>query len=68
MKGRQPRPFFEVHMIIKCDKHIEASLDDGLTVTTFAPGDKIDVPDWVGEMAVKHYGAVEVKAAKKAKE
>lgn len=55
-------------MIIKCDKHIEASLDDGLTVTTFEPGDKIDVPDWVGEMAVKHYGAVEVKAAKKAKE
>lgn len=55
-------------MIIKCDKHIEASLDDGLTVTTFEPGDKIDVPDWVGETAIKHYGAVEVKAAKKAKE
>ena len=55
-------------MLIKCDHHIEASLDDGLTVTTFAPGDKIDVPDWVGEMAIKHYGAEEVKPTKKAKE
>lgn len=55
-------------MIIKCDSHIEASMDDGLTVTTFEPGDKIDVPDWVGEMAIKHYDAVEVKASKKPKE
>ena len=46
----------------------EQHLDDGLTVTTFAPGDKIDVPDWVGEMAINHYGAVEVKITKKPKE
>lgn len=55
-------------MIIKCDQHIEASLDDGLTVTTFEPGDKITVPDWVGEMAVKHCGAVIVEQKKRGKE
>ena len=55
-------------MIIKCENYIEASLDDGLTVTTFEPGDKIDVPDWVGEMAVKHYGAVIVEQKKRGKE
>lgn len=55
-------------MIIKCDKHIEASIDDGLTVTVFEPGDAIEVPDAVGKMAIKHYGAEEVKPAKKPKE
>ena len=55
-------------MIIKCDKHIEASLDDGLTVTAFEPGDSIEVPDWVAEMAVKHYGAVIVERKKEPKE
>ena len=55
-------------MIIKCDSHIEASLDDGLTVTVFEPGDAIEVPDAVGKMAIKHYGAEEVKPTKKPKE
>ena len=55
-------------MIIKCSEYFEASMDDGLTVTGFAPGDKIDVPAWVGEMAIKHHGAEEVKPTKKAKE
>ena len=68
MKGRQPRPFFEVFMLIKCDHHIEASLDDGLTVTSFDPGSAVDVPEWVGKMAIKHYGAEEVKPTKKPKE
>lgn len=51
-------------MFVKCDQRIQASLDDGLTVTTFEPGEAIEVPDWVGKMAVKHYGAVEVKKPK----
>lgn len=55
-------------MIIKCDVPIQASLDDGLTVTTFEPGETIEVPESVGEMAIKHYGAEEVKPAKKPKE
>ena len=46
-------------MFVKCDKVIEASLDNGLTVTAFPAGDN-EVPDWVGEMAKKHYGAEEV--------
>ena len=55
-------------MFVKCDVQIQASIDDGLTVTTWEPGESVEVPDWVGEMAVKHYGAVDVPAAKKAKE
>lgn len=55
-------------MFIKCDQHIEASLDEGLTVTTFEPGEDVEVPEWVGKMAIKHYGAEEVKPAKKTKE
>lgn len=55
-------------MIVKCDQYIQASLDDGLTVTTFEPGGAVDVPDWVGKMAIEHYGAEEVKPAKKTKE
>jgi hypothetical protein len=54
-------------MIIKCETPIEASLDDGLTVTTFGPGDKIEVPDWVGKMDIQHYGAVEVRPVRSAK-
>jgi hypothetical protein len=55
-------------MIIKCDRHIQASLDKGLTVTTFDPGEAVEVPESVGKMAIKHYGAEEVKPAKKPKE
>ena len=55
-------------MIVKCESPIPASIDDGLTVTTFPPGDAVEVPDWVGEMAKKHYGAEEVKPTKKPKE
>ena len=55
-------------MFIKCDHRIEASLDDGLTVTVFEPGEAIEVPKWVAEMAIKHYGAEEVKPTKKPKE
>lgn len=55
-------------MFIKCDHHIAASLDDGLTVTTFEPGNAVEVPDLVGKMAIKHYGAEEVKPAKKTEE
>lgn len=46
-------------MFIECDKVIEASLDDGLTVTAFPAGEN-EVPDWVGEMAQKHYGAKKI--------
>lgn len=46
-------------MLIKCDKIVEASLDDGLTVTAFPAGEN-EVPDWVGEMAKKHYGAEKI--------
>lgn len=55
-------------MIIKCDVPIQASTDDGLTVTTFEPGEAIEVPESVGKMAIKHYGAEEVKPTKKPKE
>lgn len=51
-------------MLIKCDHHIEASLDDGLTVTSFEPGSAVEVPEWVGKMAIKHHGAEEVKKPK----
>lgn len=51
-------------MFIKCEQHFEASLDDGLTVTHFEPGEH-DVPDWVGEMAIKHHDAAKIKALTK---
>lgn len=51
-------------MLIKCDKKFDASLDDGLTVTSFLPGEH-DVPDWVGEMAIKHFDATKIKALTK---
>lgn len=51
-------------MRIKTDALFQASLDDGLTTTTFVAGEH-EVPDWVGAMAIKHYGAKEIKLPKK---
>ena len=48
-------------MFVKCDVQIQASIDDGLTVTTWEPGESVEVPDWVGEMAIKNLGAKKVK-------
>jgi hypothetical protein len=50
-------------MRIKIEKHVTVSLDEGLTVTVLPPGVH-DVPEWVGKMAKKHFGAVEVKGKK----
>lgn len=44
-------------MRIISEKTFQASLDDGLTVTTFPSGIEHDVPALVGGMAVEHYGA-----------
>lgn len=44
-------------MYVKCDKEFKASLDDGVTTTTFAANQIHYVPDWVGKVAIKHYGA-----------
>lgn len=51
-------------MLIKGPIAFQASLDDGLTVTTFARDKVHDVPDDVGKMAIKHFKAKEVKRGK----
>jgi len=50
-------------MKIKCVESFGVSLDGGSTVTTFEPGEH-DVPDIVGQMAMKHYKAEEIKPEK----
>lgn len=50
-----------------CDKPVMASLDDGLTVTTFPPHQEHDVPEWVGAVAVQLFGAKEVKPRQNSK-
>ncbi len=52
-------------MFIKTEQTFKASLDDGLTVTTFGLGEH-DVPDWVGEYAIKNHEAKKIKQLSKA--
>jgi hypothetical protein len=54
----------EKPMYIKCERSFQASLDDGLTVETFLAGEN-EVPEWVGKMAIEHYGAEKISKLSK---
>ena len=47
-------------MLIKTTKSFQVSLDDGLTVKTYLPGEH-NVQERVGKLAINHYGAKEIK-------